>query len=104
MGFYEIIENLAIATLENIVGVSSRDVEIHQVLIDSSSLYQEINVLFSYELDKGIFRSNKELRELKYDLSNKCGVMLQVSGKNDRYPRVIQTYGNEGILKEKDWI
>lgn len=102
--FYETIELLASQTLEAVTGFSPRDFEIHQVTIDSSALYQEIDILFSYQLDKGIFRSNKQLREVKYDFSNKCGVMLQVSDRNDRNPKTIQIYGDEGILQEKDWI
>lgn len=101
---YKTVEQLASEILEEIAEFSPRHFEIHQVLIDSSPLYQEIQILFSYELDQGLFRSNKQLRELKYDLSNRCGVMSQVSDRNDSNPRIIDIFGDEGILQEKNWL
>ena len=104
MNFYKTIETIASEILQTVTGFSSRDFEILQVMIDSSALYQEIRILFSYRMDKGLFRTDKQLRELKYDFSNRCGVMLLVSDKNDPNPKFIELYGDEGILKEKGWI
>lgn len=102
--FYYTINELASSVLEDVSGFSALDYEIIQVSINSSLLFQEIQILFSFELDKGMFRTNKQLREFKYDLSNKCGVMLQVSDKNDTNPKLLEFYGDEGIIKEKDWL
>ncbi|MED2737388.1 hypothetical protein [Bacillus toyonensis] len=102
--FYETIHLIAKTTLESITGYSPADFEIIKVSADSSVLYQEIQVLFSYRLDKGLFRTNKHLREFRYDYSNKCGVLLQVADKDDPNAKVIKCFGDEGILAEKDWI
>ena len=102
--FYGTIEEISSNVLKQVSGFSPQSFEILQVSINSSALYQEIHILFSYQLDKGLFRSNKELREVKFDFSNQCGVMLQVSDKNDPNPNVIEKYGDIGVLLEKMWI
>lgn len=102
--FYETIHLVAKTTLESITGYSPDDFEIIRVSAESSMLFQEIQILFSYRLDKGLFRTDKHLREFRYDFSNKCGVILQVADKNDPNAKVLKCFGDEGVLAEKDWI
>ncbi|MEM4992950.1 hypothetical protein WKH56_10415 [Priestia sp. SB1] len=104
IGLHDDASLIASNTLREIADFVPGDYEIHHVLIDSSALYQEIHILFSFELEKGLFQSNQQLRELKYDLVNKCGVMYQVFEKEDNKPKIIKVYGDKQLLKEKVWI
>ncbi|QJX80732.1 hypothetical protein [Priestia megaterium] len=104
IGFHDDASLIASNTLREIADFVPGDYEIHHVLIDSSALYQEIHILFSFELEKGIFQSNQQLRELRYDLVNKCGIMFQIFDKKERKPKVVKTYGDISILREKAWI
>lgn len=100
---YEPIQALAEKTITDITGLHT-DLLIIQVTVNSSALYQDIHILFSYEKDHGIFRTDKELRMLRYDYSNQCGVMAHVSTKDDPYPRAIKIYGNKELVNQKGWL
>jgi len=102
--FREDVVSIAAKTLVDVAGFVPGDYEIHHVLIDSSSLYQEIHILFSFELEKGIFQSNKQLREFKYDLVNKCGIMSQVLNKKETKSKIIKIFGDKTLIQEKAWI
>ena len=104
VGFHDDASLIASNTLREIANFVPGDYEIHHVLIDSSALYQEIHILFSFELEKGIFQSNQQLRELRYDLVNKCGIMFQVFDKKEQKPKVVKTYGDVAVLREKAWV
>lgn len=100
---YEPIQALAEKVIKDITGLQS-DILIIQTTVNSSALYQDIQILFSYEKDHGIFRTDKELRLLRYDYSNQCGVMAHVSSKEDPYPRVIKFYGDKELVIRKGWM
>lgn len=102
--FREGVVSIAAKTLADVAGFVPGDYEIHHVLIDSSSLYQEIRILFSFELEKGIFQSDNQLREFKYDLINKCGIMFQVFNKKELKSKIIKIYGDKSLIQEKAWI
>lgn len=100
---YEPIQTLAEKTVKDITGLKS-DILIIQATVNSSALYQDIHILFSYDKDHGIFRTDKELRLLRYDYSNNCGVMAHVSSKEDPYPRVIKVFGEQELVAQKGWL
>lgn len=104
VGLHDDALEIASNTLQEIADYVPGDYEIHHVMIDSSALYQEIQILFLFEMEKGIFNSKQQLRELRYDLVNKCGIMFQVFDKKEQKPKVVKTYGDIAILREKAWI
>lgn len=92
------------ALVVEVLKYDSNEFEIVKIKTESSRLFEEIIVLISYKKKDGIFHRPRELQELKYDTSNKCGVLTRVIDEKYSKTDVIKTFGEVSVLREKRWI
>lgn len=81
-----------------------KDYDILKVYTESSSLYEEVSILISHQKKSGFFQQSHSLEELKFDFANNCGVLYRVNGDEHGQRNILRTFGNEGILSEKNWL
>lgn len=100
----QLVQNIGLETISSVCGLPVNKIEIINISVNSSPLILEIQILFSYNGDKGLFVAENELREFKYDFSNNCGVLAKASDRNYVSSKILRTYGDSGILEEKGWL
>ncbi|MGF7535764.1 hypothetical protein AAGG74_19085 [Bacillus mexicanus] len=100
----QLVQSIGLDMISSVCGLPSNKIDVINISVNSSPLILEIQTLFSFNEDKGLFVSENELREFKYDFSNNCGVLTKVSEKNYVGSKIIQIYGDQGILEEKGWL
>ena len=102
--FFSLHENEMKEFILKITGYIPSEFDLIKFQIFSSSLYEEATFLISYQKKSGIFQQKPGFEELKYDVSNSCGVLYLLSGHELQNKQIKKMFGNESILLEKGWL